>query len=61
MMELSLTLRVVKKNIQNYVSFVFLASIYVRIQFELTYQQAIMPLSDMADLHVSEIPAGEGA
>lgn len=41
--------------------FVFLASIYVCIQFESTSQQAVMALSDMADLHVDEFPAGEGA
>lgn len=46
---------------QKYVSFVFLASIYVCMQLESTSQQATMPLSDMADLHVSEFPAGEGA
>lgn len=47
------------------ISFVFLASVYVHvyvcIQFESTSQQAIMPLSDMADLHVSEFPRGRGS
>lgn len=61
MIVLSLTFWVVTEIEQKYVRFVFLASIHVCVQFESTSQQAIMPLSDMADLHVSEFPAGEGA
>lgn len=38
-----------------------LASCYVCRQVESMSQQAILPLSDMADLHVSEFPAGKGA
>lgn len=49
---MELCLRVAKK------SSVFLALIYVCTQFQSTSQQAFMPLSDMADLHVSECPAG---
>ena len=56
MMELSLAVW------EKYISFVFLASVYARAHFQSTSQQAIMPLSDMADLHVSEFPRGrEGA
>lgn len=55
MMELSLAVW------EKYVSFVFLASVYARAHFQSTSQQAIMPLSDMADLHVSELPRGRGS
>lgn len=58
---ISLTFWVEKETQQKHVPFVLIVSIYVCIQFESTSQQAIMPLSDMADLHVSEFPAGEGA
>ena len=61
MMELSLSFWVVKEIEQKHVRFVFLASIHVCAQFESTSQQAIMPLSDMADLHVSESPRGRGS
>lgn len=54
MMELSLAVW------EKCVSFVFLASVYARAHFQSTSQQAIMPLSDMADLHVSEFPRGRG-
>lgn len=51
-----------EKNLtQNMPVFVFLTSIYLCIQFESTSQQAIMPLSDMTDLHVSGFPVGEEA
>lgn len=46
--------------LKNSTTFVFLASFYVCIQIESTSQQAIMSLSAVADLHVSEFPTGEG-